>query len=152
MRTLHAETAVVSVALLLTACAGPDTVSPASGPSGSSSAPEASSETEALTRVQTTCSGYYGGDDLSIDHRVDSWAAELDQPLTEESREAFSIISYRLDSRIRYADNGPVAMLKAIKTPFDEALAGTPADPDDVAEAVASLEAMCQDDGFTIPE
>ena len=111
MRILHAATAAASVALLLTACAGPDTVEPAAG---TSTTTETSPEAGAPSRVETTCSGYYGGDDLSIHHRVTEWAPALDQPMTEESREGFTIISYRLDSRIRYADNGPTAMLKAI--------------------------------------
>ncbi|MEG3615485.1 hypothetical protein [Isoptericola haloaureus] len=149
MRSLFAATAAVSAALLLTACAGPDSVEPAAD---SSPTPEASTETEGAVDIATTCAGYYDGGELSIDHRVTTWTPEVSSPATEENTAELTIVRDRLDAQIRYADTGPAAILQAIQEPFDDALNGTSGDQGAVEDAVTALEAMCDDAGFVRPE
>ncbi|ANC32254.1 hypothetical protein [Isoptericola dokdonensis] len=149
MRTLVAATAALSAALLLAACAGPDTVEPAAE---TSATPEASTQSEGTVDALTTCRGYYDGGDLSIHARVTEWAPAVAEPATEENASELLIIRDRIDAQLRYADVQPAAILQTVQAPFTTAIEGGSADPTDVENAAAALAALCGETGYSVPE
>ncbi|WP_402469816.1 hypothetical protein [Isoptericola aurantiacus] len=147
MRTLGAAAAALSFALLVSACAGPDSAEPAAA---SSASPEASAT--AAADPTTTCAGYYDGGELSIHERVTTWTSAVAEPATEENQSELVIIQDRLSSQIRYAQDGPATLLEAIQEPFVTSIEGGSGDPSVVEESAAAFATLCDEAGYVLPE
>ncbi|WP_265522766.1 hypothetical protein [Oerskovia flava] len=151
MRKYLAATAVLSTALLLTACSGDDSSSTPEDTAAPESTPTVTESTApAVETVEITasCASFYDGGDLSLATRIDETSPLLESELDQDGVLAASTARDKISVIQARADESLLEALTAIALPYDAALSGQNADLSELEPALDELKSLCADAGY----